>query len=352
MIVYEVDFLKVENENQDGGKSGDAIAMRFTVAAERREAVVVIDGGRGYTSEELADHVERHYQTRHVDLMISTHPDADHLDGLAGAIELLDVDELMIHQPALHTTDVSDFSNLESLEELLACARANRVRLTEPFTGTSRLGGQVTILGPTKPYYEVLLEQQLVESRTAGLSMSAKELVRQRGVNLLENRAFVLPDETLTDEGDTSARNDSSVITLLIVDGERMLFTGDAGIPALEAAASYYENLYGSFRSYPLGFLQAPHHGSRRNLGPTILNRLIGSPIAPHPGGRTAFISSAKAAPKHPSPKVVNALTRRGCFVAATEGRGICHNSSGTSARPGWITLTPLPALVEDDDEG
>jgi hypothetical protein len=47
--VYEVDFLPVENENQDGGKSGDAITVRFTVEAQHRDAVVVTDGGRGYS---------------------------------------------------------------------------------------------------------------------------------------------------------------------------------------------------------------------------------------------------------------------------------------------------------------
>ncbi|MER7441567.1 ComEC/Rec2 family competence protein [Micromonospora avicenniae] len=350
MVVYEVDFLPVENENQDGGKSGDAITIRFTVEAEQREGVVVIDGGRGYTSETLVDHIERYYGTRRVDLMISTHPDADHLDGLAGVVEKLDVAELMIHQPRLHPYDVSDFSNLEALDELLATARARGARLTEPFTGASRFGGQLTVLGPTEGYYEDLLGQQLIEAKAAALSASAGTLVLQRGVNLLERHAFFLPDETLTDDGETSPRNNSSVITLLRVNNERMLFTGDAGIPALEAAAAYYEAMWGSFWSHPLSFLQAPHHGSRRNLGPTILNRLIGTPQAPHAASCTAFISSAKAAPKHPSPKVVNALTRRHCSVAVTEGWKICHNSADSPSRPGWVTLTPLPALVEDDD--
>ncbi|WP_213000001.1 ComEC/Rec2 family competence protein [Winogradskya consettensis] len=340
----------MENDNQNGGKSGDAITIRFTVESERREAVVVIDGGRGYTSEEIAEHIERYYQTRHIDLMISTHPDADHLDGLAGVIEVLDVDELMIHQPRLHTTDVSDFSNLESLDKLLSTARANGVMLSEPFTGVTRLGGQFTILGPSRSYYEELLAQHLREERSKAL-YAAGTPFRQRGMNLLERKAYGLPAETLTDEGETSARNNSSVISLLTVGGERMLFTGDAGTPALEAAASYYESTIGMFPSYPLSFLQAPHHGSRRNLGPTILNRMIGSPIAPYPGSRVAFISSALAAPKHPSPKVVNALTRRGCFVAATEGRNICHTGDGAPSRPGWATLAPLPALVEDDDD-
>ncbi|MEU4473874.1 hypothetical protein [Micromonospora sp. NPDC023888] len=346
--MFEVDFLPVENPDQDGGKSGDAIACRFTFSDEQRQAVVIIDGGRAYTTEKLIDHITEYYRTDVVDLMISTHPDADHLNGLAGVVEALEVRELMVHQPRAHARDVSDFSNLEALDELLDTAKARNVLVSEPFTGESRLGGQLTVLGPTSAYYEELLAQQLTEAKHA--AASAHRGWWQQGVNLLERAIDWLPAETLSDFGETSQRNNSSVITLLTLDGQRMLFTGDAGIPAMTAATDQYENTYGSFAASPLSFMQAPHHGSKRNLGPTLLNRILGTPNSPHAPSTIAFISSAKAAPKHPSPKVVNALKRRGCFVGATEGIAICHNS-GTLARPGWGTLQPLPALVEDDDE-
>ncbi|MGN9811992.1 ComEC/Rec2 family competence protein [Micromonospora sp. BQ11] len=348
--MFEVDFLPVENRDQDGGKSGDAIAINFTWHAEQRQAVVVIDGGFKDTADSLVSHIREYYGTNVVDLMISTHPDADHLNGLAGVVDALDVRELMVHQPRAHARDVSDFSNLEALDELLDRAKARNVVVSEPFTGESRFGGQLTVLGPTTSYYESLLAQQLWEAKHLAASATSARGWWQRGVNLLERAVDWLPLETLTDDGDTSHRNNSSVITLLTLDGQRMLFTGDAGIPAMTAAADHYENTYGSFASSPLSFMQAPHHGSKRNLGPTLLNRILGMPNSPHALSTIAFISSAKAAPKHPSPKVVNALKRRGCFVGATEGNPICHNS-GTLARPGWGTLQPLPALAEDDDE-
>jgi len=122
--MFEVDFLPVENEDQDGGKSGDAITLRFTVHAEQRQAVVVIDGGRAYTTDDLVDHIDRYYGTDVVDLMISTHPDADHLNGLVGVVKALKVRELMIHQPRLHARDVSDFSALEAVDELLDTAKS------------------------------------------------------------------------------------------------------------------------------------------------------------------------------------------------------------------------------------
>lgn len=351
--LYEIDFLAVENEDQDGGKSGDAITLRFTLDAENREAVVVIDGGFTDIGEKVVQHIQTHYKTDHADLVISTHPDADHLNGLPTILEQLKVDELMVHQPRLHTKDVSDFSNLEALDHLLEVASIQNVKLVEPFTGTTRFGGQLLVMGPSESYYDQLLAEQLKGEDRA--SASAGVMAVKRGVwhlqNLVERALTLLPTETLTDEGETTARNNSSVITLVSSDGDRFMLTGDAGVPALERAADYYEQQLGSFARSPLSFLQAPHHGSKRNVGPTILDRVLGKPGATHASDCASFISSARAAIKHPSPKVVNALSRRGCSVIATEGKAICHRSSSAPQRAGWSPIQPLPALAEDADE-
>ncbi len=346
--MYEVDFLPVENDQQDGGKSGDAIAMRFTSEATGRPVVVVIDGGFTDIGDDLAGHIRRHYGTSIVDLMISTHPDADHLNGLAAVVEQMQVRELMVHQPRLHTRDVSDFSNLEALDNLIALAGRRGVMLTEPFAGESRFGGQLRILGPTREYYEQLLGEQLIEARAGTFVGGAQPYWLQQLSRLLDQALTYLPVETLTDEGETSARNNSSVITLVTVDAERMLFTGDAGMPALDAAATWYEGFVGPFQTMPLSFFQPPHHGSKRNVGPTILNRILGPAEAPYNPGCVACISSAKAAPKHPSPKVVNALKRRGCGVWATEGNGVLH---ANVSRPGWGPVPQFPTLAEGDDD-
>ncbi|MFF9627078.1 ComEC/Rec2 family competence protein [Streptomyces griseosporeus] len=345
--MYEIDFLPVESESGQGSKSGDAIAVRFSVETEQRNAVMVIDGGFSHVGENLADHIAQYYETDVVDLVISTHPDADHLNGLSTLIGKVQAKELLIHQPRLHTYDVSDFSNLEALDSLISLARSRGVSIVEPFTGLTRFGGQVSILGPTVSYYETLLEQHLAEERS-GLSHASKASFGSVVRGLLSKALPYLPIETLGDDGETSPRNNTSVITLLRVGLQRMMFTGDAGITSLEGACDEYERTVGSFRVAPLHFFQAPHHGSRRNLGPTILNRILGESGAPHRAGVTAFISSAKISEKHPSPKVVNALIRRGCEVFATEGRTITQ-SNGAPPRANWITLTPFGPLAEDD---
>jgi beta-lactamase superfamily II metal-dependent hydrolase len=340
--MHEIDFLKVGAE----GKSGDAIALRFPYQGSW--VVVIIDGGFVDVGNELVGHVQQWYETDHVDLVISTHPDADHINGLTPVLERFDVDELFVHLPRLHRSDVSDWS-AEAVDDLVRVAQRRGVAVTEPFTGEARFGGILTIVGPTIEYYESLLDaarlgavQAAAASR--GLGAAVGVAVRKLASQALE----YLPIETLTDLGEVSESNNSSVITLLTMDAQRFLFTGDAGIPALTNAADYMDTHPSSGLS--LKQFQAPHHGSRRNLGPTILDRLLG-PTNSLPRGY-GIISASDKAPKHPSPKVANALLRRGYPTYTTEKGGV-RSGEGLPNRPGWGPLTPLPPLdegVEEDD--
>lgn len=224
--VYEVDFLPVKPE----GKSGDAIAARFSTPTGS-QAVIVIDGGFIETGYDLADHIRRWYGTSYVDLVINTHPDADHINGLTVVLEELSVGELLIHQPRQHGYTQAPV-NPEAVDDLLDVARRRHVPVNEPFAGLQRFDGALTVLGPTQDYYKELLQEQLAERSLAArvASFYRKALVRSRRV------LTALPPETLDNLGETTARNNRSVITQLTVDGRRLLFTGDAGIPALDNA--------------------------------------------------------------------------------------------------------------------
>jgi beta-lactamase superfamily II metal-dependent hydrolase len=339
--MHEIDFLKVGAE----GKSGDAIALRFPYQGSW--VVVVVDGGFVDTGEELVEHVRRWYSTRHVNLVISTHPDADHINGLTPVLQGLDVDELFIHLPRLHRSDVGDWA-AEAASSLVRVARQRNVAITEPFTGESRFGGMLTIAGPTVEYYESLLDEARLGAVKAAFSSRGLGAAIGVAVQKLASRTLeYLPVETLTDLGETSECNNSSVITLLAIDGQRLLLTGDAGIPALTNAADYLETHPTAV--LPIKHFQAPHHGSRHNLGPTILDRLLGSETSTTRGDGS--ISASDKAPKHPSPKVANALLRRGYPVYTNEKLGVCFPYGGMSYRPGWTPLPPLPPLDESGEE-
>ena len=53
-----------------------------------------------------------------------------------------------------------------------------------------------------------------------------------------------------------------------------ILFTADAGVPALEQAIGQLEVIGFDFNR--LRIVQVPHHGSKRNVGPKILDRILG----------------------------------------------------------------------------
>src|SRR5579872_7372849 len=167
---YEIDFLPVGKD-----KSGDAILLRFgNLYGERHEqTVVAIDGGFQDSGKLVVEHVREHYKTNQIDLVVSTHPDQDHVGGLEHVLLECEVGELWMHQPWNHTNDiakmftdgrVTDQGITEALRKSLDEARVlerlatkKKIPLKEPFTGLTDASCGVIVLGPTKQYYESLL---------------------------------------------------------------------------------------------------------------------------------------------------------------------------------------------------
>jgi len=159
-----------------------------------------------------------------------------------------------------------------------------------------------------------------------------------------------LHSETLREGGTTSPQNNTSVISQLTLDGSRFLFTGDAGIPALTHALDVLEAE--GWQQTDLKFVQIPHHGSRRNVGPAVLDRLLGPEITDAKVG-SAYVSAPAKNPehKHPSKKVLNAFRRRGYHPYATQGRSIVYPHN-VPLRAGYVSIDPLPFYTQVEDEG
>ncbi len=353
-MALEVDILPVG----DGGRSGDAIALRYgDLGRPANQYVVVIDGGFRDDGQALVELIKSRYHTTFVDLVVSTHPDADHINGLAVVLDELAIGELWIHQPELSelkaalraesyiSTDMAKRQRATALAKSLQCvtdltdlARRKGIAMREPFAGVSFGAGALTVVGPTRAYYDSLVRDFSTFSRTGGLLATLTKALRSVQESIFE--------ESLGEDSETSPENNSSVVSLLNVDGLRLLFTGDAGADALHQAADAIEVL-----GHPLGsfdLIQIPHHGSRRNVTPSLLDRLLG-PKGQAPR-QCAFVSAAPdARPKHPAKKVTNAFHRRGCLVAATCGQSILYHH-GTPVRPGWgpVTFEPFHDYVED----
>lgn len=342
--IFEVDFLPVG----EGECSGDAIALRYQypVNGVFQQFVAIIDGGTKDSGEQLVNHVNTHYKTNVVDVVISTHPDRDHSSGLSVVLEKMAVRELLMHQPWQYAEDIRDLfqstrltiarletkmeESLRHAKELEDIAIRKGVRIIEPFAGVG-IPGFMTVLGPTPELYQELLPH-FRGTPEAKQAAPIFQQVQQSIETAMETVAEALHIETLTDASDHfSAENRTSVITLFNLGGKKVLFTGDADIEALTAAADYAQAL--GIPLNDLHLLHVPHHGSRHNVGPTILNRIR---------AEKAQISASKDSPKHPAKKVVNALTRRGSKVFATQGMKILH-SNPPMARPEWGPVQPLP---------
>ncbi|MEX2410596.1 MAG: MBL fold metallo-hydrolase [Candidatus Paceibacterota bacterium] len=346
---YEIDYIPVGT----GEKGGDAIALRYgDFGNPKNQNVVVIDGGTKDSGKNLVEHIKTYYGTTYVDLVVASHLHSDHISGLTEVIENLTVAKIAVHCPWDHTQAIKKMTNSRStlgnlktkLEKLLGglstlvdLAESKQIPIIQPFQGEKILDS-LYVLGPSKSYYQQMLAN-------FGVTPEAKEENRIDKVFTLAKEAITwvaeeLHIETLTDDyADTNCENNSSLVLLLVVDGKRFLFTGDAGKDALGEVIKYTDSI--KYDISDLDFFDVPHHGSKRNLGPTILNRLM---------PRQAFISCPPDGdPKHPSRKVVNALIRRGCAPCTTKGK-IVYCYGNVPLRAGWDYAEPETFFTRVDD--
>lgn len=359
---YEVDFIGVGQESQ----SGDAIVARFgnLYGSRDEQTIIVIDGGFKDDGQRIVDHIKSHYNTDIVDLVISTHPDQDHINGLETVIEELDVNELWMHLPwdhneglaeKFHDGRITDNSISDKLKdtlnkayELFELATDQGITVREPFTGLTDTNGNIKVLGPSLDYYVDLIPEfdGMPESKRVD---SIFEAIIDKSMGVLKWIFAIWGEDHIFDDGETSAKNNSCVITQIIIDGKRLVFTGDAGIDALEHAADQLDECVDTA---PISLFQIPHHGSRRNVGPTVLNRIIGHPVSKGEARPiTAIASTAKQGePKHPRKAVLNSFTHRGAKVLATRGAGVCHFNNAPD-RSGWTPKTPEPYHCEYEEE-
>jgi beta-lactamase superfamily II metal-dependent hydrolase len=352
-MAFDIDFLPVG----DGERSGDAIALRFGDLRNGDQTVVVIDGGTKESGQALVNHIKAYYKTDTVDAMICTHSDSDHASGLTEVLHSLTVRQLFMHLPWKHAADIDDLfkdprvtasslmrkfkRSLDNAHELVNLATDKGITIIEPFSDAIKADARWALLSPNTKFYEELL----TAFRCAPEPANETPFLQKAVISVKEAVKWIAEDwniETLSEPevNASSAENNSSVV-LLFQDGDsRFLFTSDAGVPALAEAVQCANRLGIDLRT--VNGIQVPHHGSHRNLGPAILNLILGPKKQSENYSKTAIVSAATSGePKHPSKKVVNAFMRRGARVYATQGKPLWHHSSDAPAR-GWGAAVPL----------
>ncbi len=155
----------------------------------------------------------------------------------------------------------------------------------------------------------------------------------------------IFPPEADFDDsgGDDSPCNNGAAIVSLMIDGKHLVFPSDAGVSGINAAFDFLDREKRT-EVWPKLFV-LPHHGSRHNLDLQTIGRVLGGHWDRQFG---TSIASVSVESDNPSPRVVNAVGRRGYSVIETRGSTICHHSPDAPSR-GWTAATVLPPLAETD---
>lgn len=349
---YEIDFLPVGN----GNSSGDAIAIRY--GEPENYTVMVVDGGSKESGKALVEHIKKYYGTTYVDYVVNTHPDQDHASGLSVVLEELEIGELWLHRPWNHTKEIIDhFHDGRITEESLArrfkedgfpyahaleeIAIQKGITINEPYQGSKI--GEFYVLSPSRDWY---LHELIPDFNKTPQKKEAQGSIFQKFIESARGVFESFDIETLKEGGNTSSDNESSVILYAEFDERKILLTGDAGNKALARACDFL-SLYGIDISINLKFVQIPHHGSRHNVSPSILDRMLGAKGQQE--NKTAFVSAGKDSTTHPRKVVTNAFIRRGCKVIPTKG-STKRQHKDMPERDGWSVAVPIEFASEVEE--
>lgn len=331
-MAYEVDFLPV------GDSFGDAIVIRYGDDTAGYY-LHVVDGGRTDTAQTIIQHIDTYYPNYFINHMVVSHADNDHACGLIGVLERFDVKHLWMNRPWLYASEViqhfhgnftlqgliDDIKERHSyLVELEKLALQKGTQIHEVFQGAQI--GRFTVLAPSRQRYVELIP----DFEKTPTSYKEDAAPKQFGLlkALMEAAKTWLDEkwdiETLADnpQPPTSASNESCVVQYAELEsGSRVLLTADVGPVGLTEAADYAAAL----RLQTPNFVQMPHHGSRHNVTPAVLDRWLGprKPEGTHVG--TSFCSIGANKPDYPRGQVKNAFIRRGYKVYATRTKWLSH---------------------------
>lgn len=334
---------------------GNADAIVIWLKEGQDSLVALIDGGNPKDGAKVIQHLETHIfpytQQKAPDLVISTHPDKDHIGGLIEIIKHYgsNISQVWVHDPRNHV-DYNYFDSmnatirrrtfngynivLESLNHLHECidlVDSFGIPRVEPFYPLQV--GPIRILGPSEEFYTALLpsfrnlENYLIEEGNLEYLTSRNEYNNSHLSPILrEIFEEQSPCPTVDESNDSSSENESSVVIEITVNGLRHLFPADAGVKALQDINS----------RTPLNdihWLAVPHHGSRRNLTSDLIRFM---------NPKIGFIS-AVGDRKHPRRALINCLKKHGCILYSThKSDSLWHHIGNFPSRSFYGPIEPL----------
>ena len=300
--------------------------------------------------------------------MICSHPDQDHASGLIEVIEKFEIGKIIMNIPWNYIDDIWDNINdrrisKESLEkrlkddypyvaEIEKLAKEKGIEIIEGFED-KQINENLKILSPSKEFFIELLKKSkktkyLDESdyKSNTYTKPVKSILSKitNWIKELWNK------DSLKEDVETSEENEMSIVLLGDMEENKFLLTGDVGLKGLEKAIEK-----GNKIGIPLtevNFYQIPHHGSRHNLSPSIMNKMVGNIVSEGIKLKKVAYASVAYESDYPRKAVVNAFIRRGVQVYKTSGYTL-NRSFLMPKREGWSSIPELPfsEKVEDWDK-
>lgn len=338
---FEIDMLDV--------KAADAFLIHAFINHEGHELeyVVLVDAGNEGDGEKILNHINKYYSQKYIDLAICTHCDSDHYGGFKELIAehkkattSFEIRRFWVHDPYQHV-DVDDVKYIrknQTLKVRLNAAYAFNdgsnllekideagIKREEPFLGMKYDPLNIYVLGPDKAYYESLIPDFRVD---LDFKDEQKDDVYEGSYSYIYESEEVFYSQTLNNANDDPSKvNQSSVIFAFEPGNGIYLFTGDAGIDALQRVIK--RDIRDALKD--LNWLKVPHHGSKHNLNSAIISYF-------HP--RISYISTEKYG-KFANICTVNALKKVG-KVYSTHKNGSMQSQYGTPDREGYSTANSL----------
>lgn len=283
---YRIVFFKVG----EGSKGGDAILIELFYN-DNNPYLILIDGGYKATGESICKFVKKEYTSPRFRCLINTHPDIDHLSGFKSLLEddLIQIDRIYMNRPWKDSGFKASFFNdnritpnsllarlknaFATADDIEMLAGKRNIPISNLFAGDKLLPGVLTILGPSKKFYQKHL---LTSDKTPASIYNEMNSAHYTPTIMSEENYVPCMGNFIEwfDEEQTSAVNQTSVVLLLEIGDSKFLFTGDAGKDALNEALNEYESMGDNNDCHDITHFQLPHHGSRKNIDPAILERI------------------------------------------------------------------------------
>jgi beta-lactamase superfamily II metal-dependent hydrolase len=269
MSVFRIDMLPA--------REGDCLWIEYGDAARPRR--ILIDGGRKLAWQTLKPRFSAlPPEQREFELLILSHVDADHIEGL---LAMLKAPDLPVRFKDVWFNGHRHLERIESLgakqgEEFTGGIEAKGWDWNAAFDGKSVVipdsgelpvktlgeGMKLTLLSPTWQKLEKLEPVWTEELRRAGLLGPEQQDTDSAGVESLGAlTADEVEEAAASDfERDTSEANGSSICVLAEFDGRKVVLTGDGHAELLAASLA---KLRGHGGPVALDAFKLSHHGSR-----------------------------------------------------------------------------------------